>query len=229
MHPDASVGVTAECVGRLGLVVHVAEHDRRAADADLALHVGIDLVGRAGLDDLVVGIREGNADGADAVIVLRGQAAGRDALGQAVALTDLDGGVVRLQEFINLLFQLDGKAVAAAEHALEAAEVGIFQLLRAQQRFKQRRDARNDVRLLFDEQIGVGLDVELRDEDAARAANQGGVDADAEAEAVEHRHDGEHLHAVDGCKAGGRDGLEAKSVEVQVAEHDALGGAGRAA
>ena len=52
------------------------------------------------------------------------------------------------------------------------------------------------------------------------------MDADAEAEAVEHGHDGEHLHAVDGREAGGRDGLQAEGVEVHVGEQDALGRAG---
>ena len=149
----------------------------------------------AGLDDLIIRIRERDADGADAVIVLRRQAGGRDALGQAVALTDLHGSIVRLEEIVDLFLQLDRHAVAAAEHALEAAEVCVFKLVRAQQRLKQRRDAGDDVGLLLDEQLGIGIDVELRDKDAACAANQGGMDADAETEAVEHGHDGEHLHA----------------------------------
>ena len=54
------------------------------------LDVRVDLVGGAGLDDLVIGVGEGDADGADAVIVLRRQAACRDALGQAVALLPLN-------------------------------------------------------------------------------------------------------------------------------------------
>ena len=57
--------MTAQGASRLLVVVHVAQHDGRAADADLALHVGIDLVGRADLDDLVIGVGEGDADGAE--------------------------------------------------------------------------------------------------------------------------------------------------------------------
>ena len=78
---------------------------------------------------------------------------------------------MRLEELVDLLFELNGQTVAAAEHALEAAEVCIFQLIRAQQRFKERRNAGDDVGLLFDQQIGVCCDVEFRNEDAARAAN----------------------------------------------------------
>ena len=39
----------------------------------------------------------------------------------------------------------------------------------AAQRLKQRRDAGDDIRLLLDEQFGIGIDVELRDKDAACA------------------------------------------------------------
>ena len=78
---------------------------------------------------------------------------------------------MRLEELVDLLFELNGQAVAAAEHALEAAEVCIFQLIRAQQRLKERRNAGDDVGLLFDEEVCIRCDVELRNEDAARAAN----------------------------------------------------------
>ena len=136
---------------------------------------------------------------------------------------------MRFQEGVDLFLQLDGQAVAAAEHALEAGEIGAFELVRAKQRLEQRRHAGDDIRLLFDEQLGIGVDVELRDKDAACAADERRMDADAEAEAVEDRHDGEHLHAVDRREAGGRDGLKAKGVEVHIGEQNALRGAGRAA
>ena len=229
MEPDAAVVVAAEGIGSLFGVVHIAEHDGRAGDADFALDVRVDLVGGTGLDNFIISIREGDADGADAVIVLRGQAAGCDALGQAVALADLDGGVVRFQESVDLLFQLDGEAVAAAEDTLEAGEVGVFEFVGTEQRLEERRHAGDDVRLLFDEQVGIGVDVELRDKDAACAADEGRMDADAKAEAMEDRHDGEHLHAVDRREAGGRDGLKAERIEVHVGEQNALGGAGGAA
>ena len=203
VQPDAAVVVAAEGVMGLLGIVDVLEHDGGAGDADLALEIGVELLRGAGLDDLVVGIGERDADGADAVIILRGQAGGRDALGQAVALTDLHGGMVHFQELVDLLLELDGHAVAAGEDALQAAEVGVFELFGAQKGLKQGRDAGDDVRLLLDEQVGVGIDVELRDEDAARAADEGGMDADAEAEAVEHGHDGEHLQP-----AGGTAGIE---------------------
>ena len=229
VQPDAAVLMAAEGVVRFLGIVDVLKHDRRAGDADLALEIGVELLRSAGLDDLVIGIRERNADGADAVIVLRRQAGGCDALGQAVALPHLHGGVVRLEEIVDLFLQLDGHAVAAGEHALEAAEIRVFELFSPQQRLKQRRDAGDDIGLLLDEKLCVGVDIELRDEDAACAADEGGVDADAEAEAMEHGHDGEHLHAVDGREARGGNGLEAQGVEVHVGQENPLGRAGRAA
>ena len=55
------------------------------------------------------------------------------------------------------------------------------------------------------------------------------MDADAEAEAVEHGHDREHLEPVDGGKTGGRNGLQTKGVEVHIGKENALRRAGRAA
>ena len=63
------------------------------------------------------------------VHVGRGQAAGGDALGGAVALADLDDGLVIVQELIELLLQLDRQRVAAGEHALEAAQIRAFSML----------------------------------------------------------------------------------------------------
>ena len=93
--PGQAVGVVLQGFRGFLRMVHVLLHHRGTGQKDLALlTVGKLLLG-AGLDDFVICIGEGNADGADAVIVLRRQAAGRDALGQAVALPDLDGGIVR--------------------------------------------------------------------------------------------------------------------------------------
>ena len=71
MQPDASVLMAAERVGGLLGVIDVAQHDGGTGDADLAFEVRVQLFGGTGLDDLVIRIGEGDADGADTVIVLR--------------------------------------------------------------------------------------------------------------------------------------------------------------
>ena len=96
VQPDAAVGMLAQGHGRLLGVVYIAEHHRGAGKDDLALLAVGHLVGGAGLDDLVIGVREGHADGALAVVAQGRQAARRDALGGAVALADGHGGVVLL-------------------------------------------------------------------------------------------------------------------------------------
>ena len=101
-----------------GQFVHVFFHDGGTGQQDLALlAVGQLLVG-VGLDDLDVGIGEGQADGALLVDVGGRQAAGRHRLGGAVALPHLNDRVVVIQELVELLLQLDGQAVAAGEDAL---------------------------------------------------------------------------------------------------------------
>ena len=67
---------------------------------------------------------------------------GRDALGQAVALADLYVGIVGGEELVHLLFQLNGQAVAAAEDALEEAQVGALQIFGPEQGLEERGHAR---------------------------------------------------------------------------------------
>ena len=134
-----------------------------------------------------------------------------------------------LQEGIHLLLELGRKTVAAGEDALQEAQIRVLQAVRPEQSLEEGRHTGDQVGLLLDQGLGVGLDIELGDQDAGSAADQGGMDADAQTESVEHRHDGEHLHARHASIAGGSDGLQAQGIEIEVGEHDALGGAGGAA
>ena len=136
---------------------------------------------------------------------------------------------MRAQEGVDLVLQLHGQGVAAGEYAHEERHVELFQPGRAQQSLEQRRHAGDEVRVLFAQQVGIGPDVEIRHEDAAGSADERRVDADAEAEAVEHGHDGEHRAAADAFIAAGCDGLQRKSVEIVAGKADALRRAGRTA
>ena len=63
--PGQAVGVALEGLRRLLRVVEVAQHHRGAATGRSRPSCAVGhLLLRAGLDDLIVGIREGNADGA---------------------------------------------------------------------------------------------------------------------------------------------------------------------
>ena len=217
VHPGEAVGVLAQGVRGLLGMVDVLHHHRGARQADLALLTVGHLDLGAGHHDLVVGIREGDADGALAGQARRGQAAGGDAFGGAVALAHLDGGLVILQEGVDALLQLHRQGIAAGEHALQAGEVQIVQAVQTQERLVQRGYACNEVRLVLAQQLRIGLGREARHQHAAAAVDQHGVDAHAQAEAVEHGHDGEHLvaHREDGV---GGDDLRAQGVEVEVGE-----------
>ena len=81
---------------------------------------------------------------------------------------------------------------------------------------------------VLDDLLGVALGGEAGDEDAAAAVGQHGVDAHAQAEAVEQGHGRQHLVAGPEHGVGGDD-LLTQRVEVAVGQHDALGGAGGAA
>ena len=221
IYPSQTVIVLAQGLRRLLGVTDIFHHDRGACDEYLALGaVGYFLVG-AGLDYLVISVGEGQTDAAFLGHVRRGEAGCRDALGRAEALTDLYLGIVVVQEFVKLLFKLYRQTVAAGEHALERAEVGIFHRRQAQQRFVKRGNAGDEVTLILNYLLCVGLGGEPRDEDAAAALREHRVYADTQTEAMEQRHCGEHLvadaeHGVCG------DDLLAESVKVLIGKQDAL-------
>ena len=95
---------------------------------------------------------------------------------------------------------------------LRKLRVGSLQIVGPEQRLKEGGHAGDDVGLFLLEQLGVGLHVELGHQNAAGAAHQGRVDADAQTEAVEDRHDREHFQAVDGGEAAGGNGLQGQRV-----------------
>lgn len=87
---------------------------------------------------------------------------------------------------------------------------------------------RDEVAVILGDELRVALGGKARHEDAAPALREHGVDAHAEAEAVEERHGGEHLVAGVEHRIR-RDDLLAECIEVLVRQHDALGRAGRTA
>ena len=226
--PGEAVGVGLLGLGRLLRMVDVLQHHGGAGQADLALLTVGDLLLSAGLDDLVIGVREGNADGALLLLVDGGQAAGGDALGGAIALPDADGGAVVVEELVKALLQLNGQTVTAGEHTLQAAEVGPLDLLDPQQRLEQGGDAGDEIGLVLLDELGVALRGEAGDQDAVAAVGHHGVDGHAQSEAVEHGHDGQHLVTRMEEGVGSHD-LGGQSVKVAVGEQDALGDAGGAA
>ena len=226
--PDAPIVMAAQGGSCFFRVVHIAHHHRGTGDADLTFGIGVCFLGGAGGDDFVINVGKGNTDGAGTGVILGRQAGGGDAFGGAVAFPDLLGTAVFFQEGIHLLFQLLGQTVAAGEDALQEAQVLTPQVLCPEQCFKERGDAGDDVGLFLDQGLGVGFDVELGNEDAGGTTDESSVDADAQTEAMENRHDREHFHPHDTSKAGGGDGLQTQGVKIQIAEHDALGGAGGA-
>ena len=105
MEPDPALIVTAQGLRRLLRIVHIAQHHCRPGDANLTVCVGRQLLGRTGLHDLIVCIRERNANRARPGIVLGRQTGSRDALRGAVTLPDLFGAVVLLQKQVHLFLQ----------------------------------------------------------------------------------------------------------------------------
>ena len=135
-----------ERCGGLLRVMEIAHHHCGTGKADFAIRAVGHLILGAVLHNLIVCIRERDADGPLPGDVIRRQAGGGDALRQAIALPHLNGGVVVKEEFIEPLLQLHGKAVAAA---LEAAQIGVFHFRQPQQRLIERRYTGNEVAAVF--------------------------------------------------------------------------------
>ena len=189
VEPKLAVGVAAQGLRRFFRVVQITQHHRGAAEADLALCSRSYFVGRAGGDNFVERVREGNTDGTLPGIIFRGQAGGGNTLGGAVALPDLLRAMVRPEEGVHLFLQLGGQTVTTAENTLEEAEVCVFQTFCPEQRFKQGGYTGDEIRLLLPENLGIDFDAELGHQNAACAAHQGSVDADTQTESVENGHD----------------------------------------
>ena len=107
-------------------------------------------------------------------------------------------------------------------------EIGLLHIGQAQHGLVEGGYAGDEVAFVLGYELGVALGCEAGHEDAPSALGQHRVDADAEAEAVEDRHGGQHLVPGAEHRVGGND-LLGEGVEVTVGEHDALGGAGSAA
>ncbi len=200
IHPGEAVVVPAQGLGGLLGMVHILLHHCGAGQQNFALcAVGHLLIG-TGLDDLDIGVREGQANGALLIHIHRRQAAGGDSLGGTVTLPHLHNGVVVIKELIKLLLQLNGQAITAGENALEAGEVGIIHAGQAQQRLIQGGDTGNEIALILHDLLGIALGGEPGNENAPAAAGQHRVDAHAQAKAMEQRHS--RQHPVSGAEHG---------------------------
>lgn len=170
-----------------------------------------------------------DADGSLPIHVNRCQTGGGYALRGSIPLANLYGGIVGRQKGVHLLFQLDGEGVSSGEHAPQEAEVRVFQPIGPQQRLEQRRHAGDQVRLFFHEKVRIDLHIELGHQDAGSAANQRRMDTNAQSEAMEKRHYGEHFHIADiGIVARGGNGLHGQRIEIQIGEQNTLCSAGSA-
>ena len=228
VEPDVAVRVAAQRLGILLFVVDVADHHRRAGQADLTLFPVGELVAGTGLADLVIGVRIGQADAAFLFLVVRSQAAGGHTFGSAVTFPHADAGVVVGEETVELLLQFDGERVSAGEYAPQAGKVRPVEIGIAGDGFEERRDTGDEGRPGLPDQARVTLDIETGYQDGRASADEHRMDAHAQAEAMEDRHRSQHAAVTDHLMAHRR-GLAGQGVEVHVGEHDALGHARRPA
>ena len=114
-----------------------------------------------------------------------------------------------LQESIHLFLQFRGQGVTAREDALQEAEVHPIQGIGAEQRLKQGGHAGDQVGFLLFQNFRIGFYVKLGHQNTSGPPDEGGVNANAQAEAMENGHDRQHLHPRHGGVAGGGNGLQA--------------------
>ena len=228
MHPGQSVGMGLQGIRRLLRVIQIALHHRGTGQTDLTLLTIGNFLLSAGLDDLVEGIRERNADAALFGYMIRGETAGGHALRGAVSLANLDARVVIEQPFVETLLKLYGQTVAAGVNALQAAQVGFFHFGQTKQSLVKSGHAGNEVAAVFHDHFGIAGRCETRYQNAAASTDQHGVDGHAQAEAMEHGHHGKHLVSGPEHGIGGHD-LARQRIEIEVGEQDPLGDSGSSA
>ena len=100
------------------------------------------------------------------------------------------------KEGVELLLQLDGQGIAAGEYSPQAAQVGPVEVTVAGDGLEERGDAGDEVRPGPADELGVALHVEAGHQDGGAADEQRRMDADAQAETVEHGHCRQHLAMV---------------------------------
>ena len=226
--PGQPIGVGLEGMGGLLRVLHVFLHHSGPGQKDFTFLAVGQLLIRSRCYDLDVGIGERQADAALFCHMGRSQAAGGHRFGGAVAFPHLNGGLVVIEELVELFLQFHRQGVSAREHALQTAEISAIHRGQAQQRLVQGGNTGNEIAAMLDDQLGIAFGGKAGHQNAPPALGQHGMDADTQTETVEQGHGGQHFVAGTEHLVGGND-LLAESVEIAVGEHDALGGAGGAA
>ena len=228
VYPHPPIGVGLQGLRRLLGVSHIFHHHGRAGNADLTLLAVGQALLRTGLYNVVVGIGERQPDGPLLRHMGRGQTACGHALGRAVALPHLNDRMVVKQELVKPLFQLDGKAVAAGEHALEEAQISALHRGQTQQGFVQGGYAGNKVAPVLQQQLGIALRGKAGHQHTPSALRKHRMNGNAQSEAVEHRHDRQHSVAGAEHQVGGND-LLPQRIKIQIGKQNSLGNAGGAA
>ncbi len=226
VEPDFSVRMLYERLGSLFRLVFVTQHDGGTLDGDLTFLARREEFFGAGLDDLVSGVGVTDADGAFFILGAGRQAGGRDGLGEAVALADLDARAVLFQPLVDFTLQRDRDGVASGEHTHEVGDVGVLHVFGLDEHLEEGRDAGDEVRMELLHGLRIALRIDGRDEDIAAAVDEDGVDADAETETVEDRHSCQEPQVAEEVEVDRHRTLECERVEVLVGEQDALRSAG---
>ena len=228
MDPDRAVRVAAHDAGRLLRVVEIAEHHRRAGDADLAHLVVAQLLERIRPEHGHGGFQQRDADRAVFVHVIEVAARGGADLAHAVALRERIAAAAAVQKAVELVLQPGIHRVAAGTGSLEKRQVHFSDPRVVHQPLVVRRDSQRVRRAVAPDHVREFLRVEQRDEHDLQPKRKRHVQAAHDAVGRERRDDIEK--AVVAAVIDAREAeVHAHGIHAVVREHDPLGHAGRAA
>ena len=97
------------------------------------------------------------------------------------------------QEGVKALLKFYGKRISSAENSFEAGKINSVQALYTKQSFIKSGNSGNKVRFVLFQQFSVTFRVESWYKQASSAAGQHGMYAYAQSEAMEYRHNCQHL------------------------------------
>ena len=186
VQPDLPVRMGLQGLRRLLGHLQIAQHDRRALEADFADFAGRRFFHRSLLHDFDQHVRKDDPYTSLPVFCHRHRHDPRNSLCQAISLAELHSAALPSDDLFKLLFDGAGQLIGTAESPFQATEIGLLKQGIAVEGVKQCGHSHHKSWLFGLDQFGHCFRRELRHQDTLAATHKDGIDAHPQSEAVKN-------------------------------------------